>query len=159
MLGIRNSATASMGASEATTPRSDRRLLDVPDEKGRPPAIRPLGGCVMAENVVVVSPSCKRRGWVAVGAGTFIVVMMVGLWVFLAGIAPSMDITPAQSAAFFGQLHVGFVLLAVSGILGIFNGIRMVRANRINPVLTIGALLIAGAAMYVLWSATKVLPS
>jgi hypothetical protein len=99
MLGIRNSATASMGASEATT------------------------------------------------------------WVFLAGIAPSMDITPAQSAAFFGQLHVGFVLLAVSGILGIFNGIRMVRANRINPVLTIGALLIAGAAMYVLWSATKVLPS
>ncbi len=113
----------------------------------------------MADNVVVVSRNLRRRGWVAVGAGIFIVVMMIGLWIFLAGIAPSMDITPMQAAAFFGDLHVGFVLLAVCGILGIFNGMHMVRANRINPVLTIGALLIAGAAMYVLWSATKILPS
>ncbi len=113
----------------------------------------------MADSDAVVPKSLKRRGWVAVGAGTFIVVMMAGLWIFLAGIAPSMDITAAQSAAFFGQLHVGFVLLAVCGSIGIVNGMQMVRTNRINPVLTIGTLVIAGAAMYVLWSATKVLPS
>ena len=102
----------------------------------------------------------KARGYVALGAGVFLVVASAGLYLFFGNLASngSMELPAAAAAAFFGKLYCGFALLAVAGAVGIANGLWIVRRQKINVALTILGLLVAASAFGCIWQATTVLP-
>lgn len=102
----------------------------------------------------------KARGYVAIGAGVFLIVLMAGLYLFFGNLASngSMDLPKGAAAAFFGQLDFGFALLAVAGVVGIGNGLWIVRRQKINVALTILGLLFAASAIGCIWQASKILP-
>jgi hypothetical protein len=102
----------------------------------------------------------KVRGYVALGAGVFLVVASAGLYFFFANLAASgaMALPGPTGTAFFERLDFGFLLLAISGIVGIVNGMWIVQRQKINAPLTIIALLVAASALSCFWQATKILP-
>ncbi len=102
----------------------------------------------------------KSRGYIAIGAGIFLVVLMAGLYLFFGHLASSgaMDVPEPAGSAFFGKLDLGFALLAISGAIGIGNGLWVVRRRTANTPLTIIGFLVAASALYSIWQATKLLP-
>jgi hypothetical protein len=97
--------------------------------------------------------SSKRRGWVAFGAGVFLVVFVsaVGLWVdrLMAGqTAPGV-------AGFTGRLNVVFVLIVLCGFLGMFNGWRQAHCGRTNRVIAFGILIVFAIALYLAYTASN----
>jgi hypothetical protein len=103
----------------------------------------------------------KVRGYIAIGAGIFLIVLMAGLYIFFGNLAASgsMTLPAGTGAAFFGKLYVGFGLLAISGAVGIANGLWIVRRQKINVALTIIALLVAASAIGCIWQASQILPA
>ncbi len=110
--------------------------------------------------VVQMKGVSKGRGYVALGAGVFLVVVSAGLYLFFGNLASSgsMELPAAAAAAFFGKLYWGFGLLAVAGVVGLSNGLWIVRRQKINVALTILGLLVAVSALGCFWQATTVLP-
>lgn len=91
----------------------------------------------------------QRRGWVAFGAGAFLVVLIAGLWIwvdkiFVASGAPARD--PA-AAAFIGRINVVFGLVLVAGFLGAANGWIMARSGLRNYPLMVGMLVVFVGAL------------
>jgi len=102
----------------------------------------------------------KVRGYIAIVAGVVLIVIPAGLYVFFGNLASSgsMDLPKQAAAAFFGQLDAGFALLAISGVVGIANGLWIVRRQKINVALTILGLVVAASAIGSIWQASKILP-
>ncbi len=102
----------------------------------------------------------RNRGYIAIGAGIFLIVTMAALYLYFGNLAASgaMTLPEAAAAAFFGKLDVGFGLLAISGAVGIGNGLWIVRRQKINVYLTIMGFLVAVSALGCIWQATKLLP-
>jgi uncharacterized membrane protein HdeD (DUF308 family) len=102
----------------------------------------------------------KVRGYVALGAGVFLVAASAGLYFFFANLAASGAMTVPEPAgtAFFQRLDFGFLLLAISGMVGIVNGIWIVQREKMNAPLTIIAFLVGISALSCFWQATKLLP-
>jgi hypothetical protein len=113
----------------------------------------------MSENVPKRRFS-KRRGYVAVGAGVFIVVVMSAVWLWLAWLAGThqLEMTP-DFAVFLGKLYVGFALVIVCGVIGIVNGIFVVRNGRSNVALLVALIVIFLSALAIMYKASKELPS
>ncbi len=94
--------------------------------------------------------SAKFRGWLALGAGAFLVVFMVSIWIWIdrlfatRGIAQS-DVGAAQ---FLGKINVAFALVVVSGVLGIVNGWIMAHSGRRNLALIVGLVVAFAAAVF-----------
>jgi hypothetical protein len=102
----------------------------------------------------------KRRGYVAVGAGVFIVVVMAGVWLWLAWLFatnPSSATSPGFPE-FLGKLYIGFALVIVCGVIGIANGILVVRNGRSNIPLLVAMIVIFLSALVIMYRASQALP-
>jgi hypothetical protein len=101
--------------------------------------------------------SQQRRGWVALGAGVFLVVFMAAIWIWvdglLAGNAPGQR--DAATAQFEGRINVAFALVVVAGMLGTINGWLMVRTGLRNRMLIFGLIIVFVSALFVACSASS----
>ena len=93
--------------------------------------------------------SQQRRGWIAFGAGVFLVVLIAGLWIwvdrlFIASGAPARDPAAAQ---FIARINVVFGLVLVAGLLGAANGWIMARSGLRNFPLMVGMLVVFVGAL------------
>lgn len=102
----------------------------------------------------------KSRGYIAIGAGVFLIVVPAGLYLFFANLAATgaMTLPEGAAAGFFARLDFGFALLTVAGAVGIANGLWIVRRQKVNVPLTIIGFLVAVSALSCFWQATKLLP-
>jgi Na+/H+-dicarboxylate symporter len=103
--------------------------------------------------------SLKRRGWVAFGAGAFLIVFMGGIaiWIDRLFASDAVQRTPATDT-FLGRINVAFALVIVSGILGVINGWNMAHTGRRNRVLLFALLVVFVAALFVACSASNAMP-
>ncbi len=99
----------------------------------------------------------KARGWVTIVAGLFIVVVMCGVWLFVAKAIGEhrVDVATADTAKFLGQTYVAFALIVLSGVLGVVNGVIQLRTGRRNIPLNAVILILVGAALVIIWLATS----
>jgi hypothetical protein len=99
----------------------------------------------------------KTRGWVTIAAGVFIVVLMSGVWLFVAKAIAEHRVTldTPNTAKFLGQTYMAFGLIVFSGILGIANGVVQLRTRRRNISLNALILMLVAAAVVIIWLATS----
>ena len=99
----------------------------------------------------------RRRGWVALGSGVFLVIFMgaVAIWVDRLLFANGLLQRDATAAQFTGRINVAFGLVIVAGILAIINGWMMAHSGRRNNVLVLGLLIVFVAALFVACSASS----
>jgi hypothetical protein len=85
----------------------------------------------------------KRRGWAALIAGAFMVVLMAGVWLFILKLLADhrLDVSDPSFAAFLGKVFVAFALIILSGLIGIGSGLWQIRTGTQNRALTIGVLV------------------
>src|ERR1700733_12518546 len=102
----------------------------------------------------VASPiMIKVRGWIALIAGIFLIVIMTGIWLFIAShVASGTAHLPTV-----GQLYIGFALIIGGGFLAIANGVWMLRKGRPNLAVGIFMIILFVAAFFVVQQATKLL--
>jgi hypothetical protein len=93
----------------------------------------------------------KVRGWIALIAGIFLVVIVTCIWVFIASHVTS-GTANLQTA---GQLYIGFALIIVGGFLAIANGAWMLWKGRPNFAVAIVMIILFVAAFFVVQQATK----
>lgn len=97
----------------------------------------------------------KRRGWVAFGAGLFLVLFAAAIWFWvdrLLGANGAQDPAAAQLA---GRLNVAFGLLVVSGVLGTINGWIMAHTGRRNTALIVAMVLVFVSALFIAYNASN----
>ena len=93
----------------------------------------------------------KVRGWVALIAGIFLVVIVTGIWLFIAAhVASGTANLPTA-----GQLYIGFALIIGGGFLAIANGTWMLWKGRPNLPVGIVMIVLFVAAFFVIQQATK----
>ena len=90
----------------------------------------------------------KGRGWFALVSGLFIIALMSWIWFFLARAIADHRITPmnAGNASFLGTMFVAFALIIGCGLIGIAQGVVMIRTGRRNRTLSIVVLVLFLAA-------------
>ncbi|MFY9665330.1 MAG: hypothetical protein WAK19_12855 [Candidatus Cybelea sp.] len=91
----------------------------------------------------------RRRGWVALSGGAFLVILIVGVWIWVdrhLGNTVRNDISTAQ---FLGRLNVAFGLIVVSGVFGVANGWTMAHSGRRNWLLVLGVIVTFAAGLVV----------
>ena len=93
----------------------------------------------------------KVRSWVSLIAGLFLVVVMTGVWIFIA------DQIAAGTAHLLhpGGLYAGFALIIAGGFLAIANGIAMLWKGKPNLVVSIVMIILFVAAFFVIQQATS----
>lgn len=99
--------------------------------------------------------SQERRGWVALGAGGFLVVFVGAIWIWVDRLFAANGPSDAATATFIGRLNVTFALLVIGGALGVVNGWLMAHSGRRNTVLTLGLVVFFISALFVACSATN----
>jgi hypothetical protein len=97
----------------------------------------------------------KRRGWIALGAGAFIVLLMGSIWIWvdrlLAGNPSALaDTSTAQT---LGKLNVAFAMIVIAGVLGTVNGWLMTRTGERNKVLVWALVVIAIGGLFTAYHA------
>ena len=95
----------------------------------------------------------KVRGWIALIAGIFLVVIMTGIWLFIASHVASGTVHLPT----VGQLYIGFALIIGGGFLAIANGVWMLRKGRPNLAVGVVMIILFVAAFFVVQQATKLL--
>jgi hypothetical protein len=100
--------------------------------------------------------SQQRRGWVALGAGGFLVVFMaaIAIWVDRLFAAQGMAQGDVAAAQFLGRINVAFALVIVAGILGIVNGWLMAHSGRRNLWLVVALVIAFVSALFIAGSAS-----
>ena len=98
----------------------------------------------------------KRRGWVAFGAGAFLVAFMAAIWIWVDRLLALNGLPDAAAAAFSGRLNIAFALIVIAGLLGGTNGWLMGRSGRSNTILVVGLLIAFVVALIIAWSATTI---
>jgi MFS family permease len=101
--------------------------------------------------------SQQRRGWVAFGAGAFLVVFVgaIAIWVDRLLSTSGLLQRDAATAQFTGRLNVAFALLIVGGVLGVANGWLMAHFGRRNRVLIFVLVIVFVSALFVACSASN----
>jgi hypothetical protein len=97
--------------------------------------------------------SAKRRGWVAFGAGIFLVVFVSAVWVWVDRLMAGQ--TASGAAAFIGRLNVVFVLIVLCGALGIFNGWSQAHSGRTNRAIAFVILGVFAIALVLAYTASN----
>jgi MFS family permease len=92
----------------------------------------------------------RRRGWLALVAGTFIVLFGGGVWVWIDRLFAGNSAALADPAAMklLGRLNVTFALIVVAGLLGMANGWLMARTGRRNKVLVWALVIVFISALF-----------
>jgi hypothetical protein len=90
----------------------------------------------------------KRRGWTALVAGVFIILLMGGCWAYVAWLLASHGMPQnTADAQFIGRTYAAFGLVILSGILGTINGALMIRTGTRNRPLTFATVVTFVAAL------------
>lgn len=101
--------------------------------------------------------SAERRGWIAFGAGVFLIVFMgaIALWVdqLMAGSATAQ--ADPGTPEFMRRLNVTFALIILAGVLGTINGWQMAHTGIRNRWLIYGMLLVFLAGLYIAYTASS----
>jgi magnesium-transporting ATPase (P-type) len=97
--------------------------------------------------------SAKRRGWVAVGAGVFLVVFVSAVWIWVARLMAGQ--TAQGAAGFIGRLNVVFALIVLCGALGMFNGWFQAHSGRTNRAIAFAILVVFAIALFLAYAASK----
>ena len=93
-----------------------------------------------------------RRGWVAIVAGVFIVILLTWIWIFIAHAAATPGGILCNDAArdrFLGQIYVSFAMIIACGLLAIVSGIRMVRTGRTSWPFGVALIVLFIAACFI----------
>ena len=90
----------------------------------------------------------RRQGMVAVFAGIFLIVVVLGVGLFLAASIGrhQVDVSDQDTGSLFGRTFATLALFAVAGVAGIANGLVMVRTGARNQTvfwIFIGAVIAA----------------
>jgi hypothetical protein len=90
----------------------------------------------------------KRQGMVAVFAGMFLIVLVLGVGLFLAASIGEhrVDVSNQDTGSLFGRTFVTLALFAVAGVAGIANGVVLIRTgarNRTVVMIFIGTVVAA----------------
>ncbi len=99
----------------------------------------------------------QRRGWVAFGAGLFLIGVMIPIWIWVDvlvarnGLAQR-DVATAQ---YEGRINVAFALVVVAGVLGTINGWLMTRTGFRSRALVFGLVIVVISALVVAYSASS----
>ena len=93
--------------------------------------------------------SRQRRGWVAFGAGVFLVVLAAGIWIWVDVLLAVGAQHDSAEATFLGKLNVAFGLIVVAGVLGTINGWSMAKSGRRNVALIFGMIVCFAAGLVV----------
>ncbi len=98
----------------------------------------------------------KRRGWVALAAGAFIVFMMGGVWIWVDRLLAGSGAWQRDAAAaqFSGRLNVAFALVVVSGVLGVVNGWKQATSGRRSLALSLAIIGVFAVAIFIAASAS-----
>jgi hypothetical protein len=97
--------------------------------------------------------SQQRRGWVAFGAGAFLVVLMGAIWIWVDQLLFAQgDVAAAQLA---GRLNVAFALIVIAGVLGAINGWITAHSGRTVRILVFGAVVLFIGALAIAWRASS----
>ena len=93
-------------------------------------------------------PIARRRGWIALGAGVFLVVLSGAIAAFIASLSASPNFEHSPSADnVLGRTYIALAILVVCGALGIGNGVYIIRNAKMNLVLTLAIVLLFVAAL------------
>lgn len=95
--------------------------------------------------------SARLRGWVALGAGAFLVVFMAAIWIWIDNLFSVRGIaaTDESAAQFLGRINVAFALVVLAGVLGVINGWMMAHSGRRNLPLIVSLVLAFAAAVFI----------
>jgi hypothetical protein len=76
----------------------------------------------------------RRQGVVAVFAGIFLIVVVLGVGLFLAASIGEhrVDVSDQDTGSLFGRTFVTLALFAVAGVAGIANGVVLIRTGARN---------------------------
>jgi hypothetical protein len=96
----------------------------------------------------------QTRGWVAFGAGIFLVIFAAAIWIWVDRLLLANGPADAATAQFAGKLNVAFGLIAVSGILGTINGWIMAHSGKRNSALIVAMVLIFVSALFIAYNAS-----
>lgn len=98
----------------------------------------------------------QRRGWIAFGAGVFLIAFMSAIWIWI-------DRTVAAGgagqdpgfAAFMGRINLACGLVVVAGILGAINGWLMAQTSKRTNWLIFVMLVVFAAALFTAYTASS----
>ncbi len=101
--------------------------------------------------------SRQRRGWVAFGAGLFLVIFMTPVWIWVDVLLAGNGLAQrdAATAQFEGRINVAFGLVVVAGALGAINGWLMARTGVRNRALVFGLIVVFISALIVAYTASS----
>jgi hypothetical protein len=97
--------------------------------------------------------SAKRRGWIGFGAGVFLVIFPTGIAIWIDRLMAGQ--TAPGTAGFLGRLNLAFVLIALSGALGMINGWRQGHSGRTNRPIVIATVVVFAIAFFLAYTASN----
>ena len=97
----------------------------------------------------------KTRGWVAFGAGVFLVGFAAAIWVWVDRLLATNGPQDVAAAQLAGRLNVAFGLLVISGVLGTINGWIMAHTGKRNTALIVAMVVIFATALFVAYNASS----
>lgn len=97
----------------------------------------------------------QRRGWVAFGAGIFMIVLAAGIWIWVDFLLAGGAQRDSAEATFLGKLNVAFGLIVLAGMFGTFNGWSMAKSGRRNVALILIMVVCFAAGLIVAVSASN----
>jgi hypothetical protein len=89
----------------------------------------------------------RRRGWIALTGGAFLVILIVAVWIWVNRLLAGNAQTDAAAAQFLGKMNAAFGLIAISGLFGVANGWTMAHSGRRNWLLVFGVIVSFAAGL------------
>jgi cytochrome c oxidase assembly factor CtaG len=104
----------------------------------------------------MVSIQNQRRGWIAFGAGIFLIVFMGAIWIWIdRTVAAGGAMQDPGFAAFMARINLACGLVVVAGILGTINGWMMARTGMRTNWLIYAMIAVFGVALYLAYTASN----
>jgi hypothetical protein len=111
------------------------------------------GKCSTCGTRLKTLESAKRRGWIGFGAGVFLVIFPTAIAIWIDRLM-SGQAAPG-TAGFIGRLNVAFVLIALSGALGMINGWLQGHSGRTNRAIVIATVVVFALAFFLAYTASS----
>ncbi len=94
----------------------------------------------------------KLRAWIAIVAGTFVAVLVVWVWTYIAHqstVEGAILCSIATRGVFLNRIYASFALLILCGLLAAANGVVMLRSGRPNLITNVAVIVLFIAAIAV----------
>lgn len=97
--------------------------------------------------------SARRRGWVAFGAGVFLVIFVSAIWIWVDRLMAAQS--AAGAAQFVGRLNLAFALIILCGALGMVNGWYQGHSGRTNRAIVFAVFIVFAIALFLAYTASN----